>query len=336
MTVRQTRRGFLTSASMALSATLLGDPPAAAEEPLETTSLRLFKSPSLCSAPQYVAEELLRAEGFTDIRFIAGTSAEVIDAVARNRIDFNMHYGSGWVSAIDNGSPVTILAGVHVGCFALFVQNGIDSVVDLRGKSIAFSGGGLGSSQQLFAAIIVARVGLDPAKDVRWVPSPTPELIALFADGKVDAFLGVPPQVQEAHARRLGHVLINSSLDDPWSQYFCCMWAGNRDFIRAHPVATKRVLRAVLKATDLCASNPAGVAQRLVDGRFTSARYEYVQEAVCAIPYDKWREYDAEDTIRFYALRLHDVGLIKSTPQKIIADGTDWRFLNKLKRELKA
>jgi hypothetical protein len=44
--------------------------------------------------------------------------------------------------------------------------------------------------------------------------------------------------------------------------------------------------------------------------------------------FDKWREYDAEDTIRFYALRLRDVGLIKSTPQKIIADGTDWRFLN--------
>ena len=89
---------------MALGATLLGAPPAAAEEPLETTSLRLIKSPTICAAPQYVAEELLRAEGFTDIRFIAGTSSEVVDAVARNRADFNMHYGSGWVSAIDDGA----------------------------------------------------------------------------------------------------------------------------------------------------------------------------------------------------------------------------------------
>ena len=53
-------------------------------------------------------------------------------------------------------------------------------------------------------------------------------------------------------------------------------------------------------------------------------------------PYDKWREYDPEDTLRFYALRLHEVGLIKSSPQKIIAEGTDWRFLTELKRELKA
>ena len=40
--------------------------------------------------------------------------------------------------------------------------------------------------------------------------------------------------------------------------------------------------------------------------------------------------------MRFYALRLHDLCAIKSTPQQIIANGTDWRFLNELKRELKA
>ena len=49
-----------------------------------------------------------------------------------------------------------------------------------------------------------------------------------------------------------------------------------------------------------------------------------------------WREYDAEDTLRFYALQLHEAGMIKSSPNKIIADGTDWRFLNELKRELKS
>jgi len=53
------------------------------------------------------------------------------------------------------------------------------------------------------------------------------------------------------------------------------------------------------------------------------------------LPYDKWREYDHEDAVRFYALRLHEIGMIKSSPQEIIADGTDWRFLNELKRELK-
>jgi NitT/TauT family transport system substrate-binding protein len=52
--------------------------------------------------------------------------------------------------------------------------------------------------------------------------------------------------------------------------------------------------------------------------------------------FDRWREFDPEDTMRFYALRMYEVGMITSSPNKIITDGTDWRFLNELKRELKA
>jgi NitT/TauT family transport system substrate-binding protein len=65
-------------------------------------------------------------------------------------------------------------------------------------------------------------------------------------------------------------------------------------------------------------------------------RYDHALRMLSENFYDKWREYDAEDTLRFYALRLREGGLIKSSPQKIIAEGTDWRFLNELKRELKA
>jgi NitT/TauT family transport system substrate-binding protein len=72
----------------------------------------------------------------------------------------------------------------------------------------------------------------------------------------------------------------------------------------------------------------------LVDGGFTE-RYDYALQALIEVPYDRWREYDPEDTLRFYALRLHEAGMITSSPNKIIAGGTDWRFLNELKRELK-
>src|SRR2546430_13486797 len=99
-------------------------------------------------------------------------------------------------------------------------------------------------------------------------------------------------------------------------------------------VATKRVLRAILTAADLCASEPRRMAQLMVDRGFTPS-YDYALQSLSEVRYDIWRDYDPEDTIRFYALRLHEGGFIKSTPQKIIADGTDWRFLNELKRELK-
>jgi NitT/TauT family transport system substrate-binding protein len=130
-------------------------------------------------------------------------------------------------------------------------------------------------------------------------------------------------------------VIVNTAVDRPWSQYFCCLLGGNADYVRAHPVATKRVVRAVLKAADLCATEPARAAQQLVDGGFTPRR-DYAQQTLSELPYDKWRDYDAEDTVRFYGLRLREAGFIRSSPQKIIADGTDWRFLHELKHELKA
>ena len=100
-------------------------------------------------------------------------------------------------------------------------------------------------------------------------------------------------------------------------------------------MATRRVTRAILKATDVCVTEPTRAARRLVDAGFTE-RYDYALRTLNEVPYNAWREYDPGDTIRFYALRLHEAGMIKSTPQQIIAAGTDWRFLNELKRELKA
>jgi len=156
----------------------------------------------------------------------------------------------------------------------------------------------------------------------------------LFAEGKIDAFLGFPPEPQELRARNIGRVIFNSATDRPWSQYFCCMLAAHRDYVRRHPVATKRVLRAIFKATDLCITQPEQVAQRIVQAGFTP-RYDYALQSLREVPYGKWREYDPEDTIRFYALRLREAGMIKATPGKIIADGADLRFWNELRRELK-
>jgi NitT/TauT family transport system substrate-binding protein len=156
----------------------------------------------------------------------------------------------------------------------------------------------------------------------------------LFAEGLVDAYLGFPPQPQELRARKIGHVVINSSTDRPWSQYFCCMLASNRQFVQKHPVATKRALRALLKATNVCAREPERVARFMTEKGY-SAQYEYSLQALRDIPWSRWREFNPEETLRFYALRLHEAGMIKSSPQKILAQGTDWRFINELKKELK-
>ena len=308
----------------------------AAEPPPETTKLRIGRPPSICVAPQFVAEELLRAEGFTDVQYVsvptAGLGMPQWRALASGELHINMAFSGPLIIRIEAGDPILLLAGIHVGCFELFGTEHVRSISDLNGKAVAVPA--LEGVHHVFVASMATYVGVDPKKDINWVTMPTAEAKQQLADGKIDAYLGFPPDPQELRAKKVGHVIVNSNIDRPWSQYFCCTLVANRQFVELNPVATKRALRAILKATDMCASEPERVASFLVDKGYTTQR-EYAVQALKAIPFNRWREYDAEDTVRFFALRLHEAGMIKSTPQKIIAQGTDWRFLNELKKELK-
>jgi NitT/TauT family transport system substrate-binding protein len=327
-----TRRCVLATLSSAAAMSLIGGANGLGQEaPPETSTIRLVRNAGICIAPQYVADELLRVEGFTDIQHVMRSPAFMSEAIGRGEVDLSLHFAASIIPAIDAGEAITVLAGVHVGCFELFANEQVRSIRDLKGKRVGIQG--WGAQQHAFLMAMAAYVGLDPLKDIDWVMNPT--AAELFAEGKIDAFLGFPPEPQELRARKVsGHVVVNSSVDRPWSQYFCCMLAGNRDFVRKHPIATKRALRAILKAADFCVTDPVAAAQRMVDRGFT-ARYDYALETLKEVPYNKWRQYDPEDTIRFYALRLRDAGMIKSPPNKLIAEATDWRFFNELKRELK-
>ena len=335
MDKRWSRREFVRGLSLAAAGGLLGRPAetGAAEPPPETRKLRLAQFGSICVAPQYVADELLKTEGFADVQHVKVEGpADISKALATGAADINLHFAGPLIIQLDAGDPIVLLAGVHVGCFELFGTDRVRAIRDLKGKTVAVTQ--LGLTQHVFLASMVAYVGLDPRKDINFVAHPPSEAKRLLAEGKIDAYLGFPPDPQELRAKKIGHVVVNSSVDRPWSQYFCCMATGNREFVRKHPVATKRALRAILKATDICALEPERAARSIVDKGFTP-RYDYALQTMKDVPYNKWRVYDPEDTVRFYALRLREAGMIKSNPQKILAQGADWRFVNELKKELK-
>jgi NitT/TauT family transport system substrate-binding protein len=334
MHIMQSRRGFMACASASGAALFVGRPSFADELPPETTTVRLLKIPGICIAPQYVAEELLRTEGFNDVRYVVSEAGQAsAELVARGEADFSLNFTAPLVAQMDAGGGIKVLAGVHPGCFELFANERVRSVLDLKGRSVGVQA--LGSSPHLFLAAIATYIGLYPGRDINWVLSPSVRPKELFAEGKIDAFLGFPPEPQELRARKIGHVIVNSTIDRPWSQYFCCMLSANAAFVERNPVATKRVVRAILKATDLCVAEPERTARLIVDGGFATS-YDYSLQTMTEVPYVQWREFDPEDTIRFYSLRLHEAGLVRSSPKTLIADGTDWRFLNEIKRELKA
>lgn len=343
---RRSRREFLGGLAVAGTAGLLGlesgrlmagllrpQLATAAEPPPETTTIRLLRVPAICTAPQYFAEELLRAEGFTDVQYVKRPGPAISKTLGSGEADMSMNLVGSLVIPVDAGRPIVLLAGVHIGCFELFGTDRIRTIRDLKGKTVAVTGG-LGSSRHVFLSSMAAYVGLDPRKDINWVDHSPPDAMRLLAEGKVDAFMAFPPEPQELRAKKIGHVVVNTMMDRPWSQYFCCLVAANRDFIRKHPVATKRALRAILKAADITAREPERVARFLVDKGYTE-RYDYAVQAMREVPYGRWRELDPEDTVRFSALRLREVGMIKSSPQKIITQATDWRFLRELKKEMK-
>jgi NitT/TauT family transport system substrate-binding protein len=334
------RREFIAGLSLAGVAGVLGPQNVLADEgPPETTTIRLRRDPSICLAPAYIAKDLLRAEGFTEIQYVPVPSGPVAaQMIERGEIDFILWDAWTTVFRLDSGVPITVLAGLHGGCFELFAHEPIRTISELKGKKVGIDV--LGGGKHRYVSVMAAYVGLDPHKDIEWVEGSARNPFGLFhmelfAERKVDAFLAFPPEPQELRARKIGHVIVNTTTEKPWSQYLCCMLSGNKEFVRNYPIATKRLLRSILKANYICAAEPERTAQLLVEAGFAK-HYEYALQTLSEIPYAQWSEFSPEDTLRFFALRQHELGMIKSNPKQLIAEGTDWRFLNELKRELKA
>ncbi|TME28845.1 MAG: ABC transporter substrate-binding protein [Chloroflexi bacterium] len=299
---------------------------------LETTTIRLRREVT-CTSVADVADGLLHAEGFTDVQWMKpGTTVEGWDRLAAGNLDIAVVFVPPLLIRIAAGAPIVFLAGFHPGCVELFGNEHVQAIRDLKGKSVGINEpGGAG---QTFAAMIAAYVGLDPASDINWVvlPNSEAERARFLVDGKVDAYVAFPWAEYEIRASGIGHVVVSTMADRPWSQHYCCMVAGNRDFVLRNPVATMRAARALLNAADYSVREPERTARMLVDSGDVP-RYDYELQLLNDLPHGWWHEYDPEDSVRFYALRLRDAGMISTSPEKLVAEATDWRFLNAIKAE---
>jgi NitT/TauT family transport system substrate-binding protein len=329
------RRSFLTGASALAGGSLLGLPLlASAVPPPEVRKIRLIHFPATCVAPGYLAEELLYAEGFEQVEYVEVNVNTTSPTIASGQVDLWIEAAPSLVHFLDGSNAAVALGGLHAGCYELFAKPEIRAIRDLKGRSVSIST--YGATEHVFVASIAAYVGMDPTKDIRWlVGGNIDEASRAFVDGRADAYLAGSEEPYAFRARRIGHVLLDTTRDRPWSQYFCCMLTGNRQFVSRYPIATKRAMRAFLKAADICAAQPERAARLMADKGFAPS-YSIALEVLRALPYQRWRDANPEDTIRFHALRLHEGGIIKATPQKLIDRGTDWRFFNELRKELKA
>lgn len=332
MSLSPNRRAVLAGLAAAIGAGLYGVSPSQAGE-LETNTVRLGHwddDGAYCWASVYLSGELLRADGF-DVHFVQGDmKADNSKWLADDVIDFDMNMPTMHILSLDRGVPIKVLTGVHSGCFNLVASEDIQGVADLKGKRVGISE--LGGHPHLLLSLMASYVGLDPAHDIDWIVGDS--RAEQFKQGKIDAFLSGEPEPEKLRAENVGHIVVNTAFDKPWSDYFCCMIAGRTDYVARNPVATKHVLRAILKSADLCSSNPDLAAKKIAASGLLSSR-----ENVLATLRDtrhEWRDFDAADSLRFYALHMQELGLVKLTPDQVLARGTDWRFMDELQRELKA
>jgi NitT/TauT family transport system substrate-binding protein len=151
MQIMQSRRDFMASASLAAAVGALGTRASLADEaPSEVTTIRIrvedapplivggVAENALCTAPLYITEDLLRAEGFTDIRYVlVKNGPPYAQAFERGEIDFGLRFAPGAVRYLDAGVPIKVLAGVHPGCFELFVHEHIRTFTDLKANKSA-------------------------------------------------------------------------------------------------------------------------------------------------------------------------------------------------------
>ncbi|MDP9275165.1 MAG: ABC transporter substrate-binding protein [Chloroflexota bacterium] len=316
--------------------------PSATLPPPEVTTVR-FVSPPACDPSAALAKEFLLQEGFTDIQYVR-VPPSTTGWLTSGAAEFNSGgYGTQIAASVDGGLPLVALAGIHPGCLELFAVPGISTIRDLRGKTIAVNAKNASDVFYGFLSILLVYIGMDPATDVNFIEI-GPDFNALrdaFVDGRSQAFVasGAAGAQLRRNPKNPGKVILDTTMDKPWSQYYCCQLVANRDWARRYPIATKRVTRAVLRAADLVTKDKARAAHQFVAGGFFSTTpaatdEDIMNEAIRDLSYD-WRELDPEETLRFFALRLADAKLVTKTSQQIIAQGSDFAFMRQLRTELK-
>ena len=202
------RRRFLTGAASLSAAALLGTAgPICAEPPPEVKRIRLAHDIAVCIAPQYLAEEFLHLEGFTQVEWVKLPTSNALASVDSGAADMTMDATPTMVYAIDRGAKFVILGGIHAGCYELFGHENVQSVRDLKGKHVSVYDA-LGGSDHILLSSMLAYVGINP-NSVKWVPDDqSGNAMQRFIDREVDAFWGSRHSRRSYARARLGMSLL--------------------------------------------------------------------------------------------------------------------------------
>lgn len=298
--------------------------------PPETTAIRL--TAASCCSPLMAAERYLREEGFTDVQI---SDAGAVAALTGGKADMGQVFAPLIVSALDAGRSIVGLLGIHAGCVEIWASPSVATLKDLGGRTVLVRSKSVDDLTYSYLVMALKHAGVDPAS-VNFVVQPDADLTKAFLEGKSDALtlLTTSAFAFRSNAANKGHRVLDQAMDAPWSGLDCCILTTTPEWLRANPIAAKRVLRAVLRAADAMPADRADAAKLATDkGLFGGAKnVELVRGASNMVSLD-WRKLDAARSVRFHAELLSGIGLAKIAPDAAVR-GIEGKLLSELRTEL--
>jgi ABC-type nitrate/sulfonate/bicarbonate transport system substrate-binding protein len=301
--------------------------------PPETKTIRL--NFSTCDAPLMASEPYLRQEGFTDVQF-SDISPQLV-SLTTGKADIAVPFVASLAAAVDSGKPFIGFGPLHPGCVELWAPQSVSTLADLRGHTVVVNSKIPNFIANSFMFLALKNAGIDPS-EVNFVVQPNADLTELFLEGKSDLLFqwGTGAVAFRANPANMGHIVLDQAMDATWSHEDCCVMTTSTDWLRANPIAAKRVLRAIYHAADSLPIDRLDAAKTATDkGLFGGAKnVQLVRGAANMVPY-AWRKYDLSQSMLFHAQLMDSVGLLKLSPDEAVARAIDPRIAKELATELK-
>ena len=206
----------------------------------------------------------------------AGSTDQLLEAIATGKTDAGLGMALRWLKPLEQGFDVKIAAGTHGGCMRVLtrVGSGIDKLADLKGKTVAV--GDLGGPDRNFFSIQLAKLGIDPVKEVDWRVYPG-NVVNIAADkGEAQAFLAADP-LAYLWLKDSSYKEVASNLDGEYRDKSCCIVGLRGSLVREDPQAARALTQALLDAAMFTSQNPQEAAKSFQPYAPKAATYEDIQ-----------------------------------------------------------
>src|ERR1700742_2669947 len=238
----------------------------ASDAPPLTGALRKLKlswnAGSVCLTPLPVAID----HGFfqkqnLDVELVnySGSTDQLLEAIATGKTDAGLGMALRWLKPLEQGFDVKIAAGTHGGCMRVLTRadSGVNTLADLKGKTVAV--GDLAGPDKNFFSIQLAKLGIDPNRDVEWRAYPGNLLNVAVEKGEVQAFLSSDP-LAYLWLKDSAYKEVASNLDGEYRDKNCCIVGLRGSLVREEPQAARAITQALLDAAMFTVQNPEKAA----------------------------------------------------------------------------